>query len=95
MDDFSAQQMRDYIMIADYYAETESPSPQKEVLVETETKLPANVCLIADLKETIFKLRAFTETESNDDLSFGTELGFQRAADMIENIINRYEQNNG
>ena len=82
------------MMIAEYYSQIESPQKEVEILVETEIKLP-NVCLIADLKETVFKLRAFTETESNDDLSFGTELGMQRAADMIENLINRYEQNNG
>ena len=53
-----------------------------------------NVCLLSDLKNAVFKMRAFTESEMTDT-AYGIELGMQRASDMIEHIISRYEAKNG
>ena len=47
--------------------------------------------LLLELNDIVFKLRAFTET--NDDvLAEGIELGMQRAADMIDNMLNRHRE---
>ena len=86
-------QMKEYIMITEHYVQADN---EPEILVEAQEISSVNVCLISDLKDVVFKLRAFTESESNDDLGLGIELGMQRAADMIEQIIYHYsEANNG
>jgi hypothetical protein len=41
------------------------------------------------LLDVVFKLRSFTESQDGE-VGFGIELGMQRAADMIENVIARH-----
>lgn len=47
--------------------------------------------IFEDLHDVAFKLRSYTESQENNDLGFGVELGMQRAAEMIENVIRRYQ----
>jgi hypothetical protein len=69
-----------------------------EALVETdssivpsfdETEVAPPRPLVEELSEVVFKLRSFTESRDGD-IGFGIELGMQRAADMIENVIKRH-----
>ena len=46
--------------------------------------------LLEEMSEVVFKLRAFTESADDGDLALGIEIGMQRAADMIENVLNRH-----
>jgi len=48
--------------------------------------------MVNECKNIVFKLRAFMEDASGGDYALGIEIGMQRAADMIENLIKRYEQ---
>jgi hypothetical protein len=86
MDD-TFQQMREYIGMAENLIGTES-----DVLVEAafyaDTIVPPHP-IFEDLQNVIFKLRAFTESREGD-IGLGIELGMQRAADMIENVISRH-----
>ncbi|CAM6054962.1 unnamed protein product [Sphagnum tenellum] len=55
---------------------------------QTATEHP----VIADLRDLAFKLRSHMETDDNADLAMGIEQGFERAADMIENLIRRHTE---
>lgn len=46
---------------------------------------------IDDLRNLAFKLRAHTENDDGE-YSLGVEMGMQRAADMIENLIRRHTE---
>jgi hypothetical protein len=48
-----------------------------------------NFLILEQLNDIVFKLRAFTESVDGD-YALGIETGMQRAADMIENIINQH-----
>ena len=81
MDDF--QQMRSYIVA------TEQLSHElADALPLTEAVAAPPDMLLEDLENIIFKLRAFMES-SGGEFAFGVETGMARAADMIENALNR------
>jgi len=64
---------------------------QPAVLIEP-APVPAPIgSIFEDLHDVVFKLRSYTESEENNDLGFGVELGMQRAAEMIENVMRRYQ----
>lgn len=62
------------------------------VVLEEDTNMdqasPSPI-ILADLRDVVFKLRAFME-DREGDLGLGIEMGMQRAAEMIENVIARY-----
>jgi hypothetical protein len=60
------------------------------VLEETNVITPPSP-ILEDLQNVVYKLRAFMES-SDGDLGLGIELGMQRAAEMIENVIARHVQ---
>lgn len=72
-------------------AEYGQSSGSQELIVERVAPQPSDAHLLEDLANVVFKLRAFMES-SEGDVGLGIEMGMQRAADMIENIINRYGQ---
>jgi hypothetical protein len=86
MDD-SFQQMREFIGMAENLIGTE-PEGLVEAAFYADTIVPPHA-IFADLQNVIFKLRAFTESREGD-IGLGIELGMQRAADMIENVIKRH-----
>jgi hypothetical protein len=92
MDDYSFAQMREYIMATEYLLQVEPNHDVVESVVVMEAA-PAAIdsSLLQELRDTMFKLRAFTES-ADGDISLGIEMGMQRAADMIENIINHHTQ---
>jgi len=88
---FSLAQMREYIMATEYLMQPEIEKIEEDIVAESETPSePVSSRLVEDLRDVVFKLRAFTESSDNDEMSLGIELGMQRAADMIENVINQY-----
>lgn len=85
--DESFVQMRDFMIMTDNLIGTESAPLQ-----DAATDMTIAVCphaIFEDLEDVVFKLRAFTESREGD-IGLGVELGMQRAADMIENVINRH-----
>jgi len=83
MDDPFAEQMRSFIMAAEPLNR-----PEPELLVESDEPAP-QTSLLVELEDIVFRLRAFMES-SNGDYALGVEMGMQRAADMIENVIKRH-----
>ena len=85
MNDF--QQMREFIEMAENLIGNEP-----EMIIEAASIVDTNVSsqvIFEDLRDVVFKLRAFTESREGD-IGLGIELGMQRAAEMIENIIRRH-----
>lgn len=97
-DSFSSfAQMREYIMATEYLMQPECVD--QEILsdiMESSVVPQANTCLLEDLQDVVFRLRAFTES-ANDEMALGIELGMQRAADMIEHVIfnHRFQEQPG
>lgn len=58
--------------------------------IEPETAAASPV-ILHDLGELVARLRSFMETESGE-YALGVEMGMQRAADMIENLVRRYKE---
>lgn len=86
-----SENMRSFMTVAEMYSvETDADAYilAEEEAIETAPTSGVEA-IMADLKDAVFKLRAFCETESGD-YALGVEMGMQRAADMIENIIRRY-----
>lgn len=87
-----SEQMRNFILVTEALMESYArghftPEPvEEEVIVEEEGPHP----ILTDLHDIVFRLRAFMETEGGD-YALGVETGMQRAAEMIENLIKRYE----
>jgi hypothetical protein len=77
--------MRDFMTMTE--ALNESDNDIATPLDEPEVAPPRP--LVEDLLDVVFKLRSFTESQDGE-VGFGIELGMQRAADMIENVIARH-----
>jgi hypothetical protein len=84
--DKSLVQMRDFMILTESLVEPDE-APIR-LIDEPETMTPMR-SIYEDLQDAVFKMRAFTES-CDGDVGFGVELGLQRAADMIENVINRH-----
>jgi len=84
-------EMRGYILLAEELL----PSASECVLEDQDTSdeaLPVSEPpIIADLRDLAFKLRSHTENEDSEQ-ALGVELGMQRAADMVENLIRRHTE---
>ncbi len=77
-------------LLAHYARATAPVALEPETVVETQEPTPEHPA-IHECREVVFKLRAFMES-AGGDYAQGVEDGMQRAAEMIENIIRRYEQ---
>lgn len=64
--------------------------PMPELVVEAEEEIVEHP-MIQECRDLVFKLRAFMESEGGD-YGLGVEMGMQRAAEMMENVIRRYEK---
>jgi hypothetical protein len=85
-------QMREFITVTEMLSNHQPEEPV--VLAETEVSHPIpDVALREDLDRIIFKLRAFME-DCGGEYAQGVEWGMQRAADMIENALNRHGESN-
>jgi hypothetical protein len=88
------QQMREFIYLTEQqvYADYADLFEQQvgEPLLEEQQEVFEHP-ILHDCRELVFKLRAFMESEGGD-YAMGVETGMQRAAEMVENIIRRYEK---
>ena len=97
-DDF--KQMRGFIEITDEllwaYARVTRPESMmiSESVEEPQSEEEVEHPLLSEARDLVFKLRSFME-DSAGDYALGVETGMQRAADMIENLIRRYEKDDG
>jgi hypothetical protein len=85
--DGSLGQLREYMMITERLMQAEY-GPQEES-IEIAEPVRQEVTLIEDMNDVVFKLRAFMES-TDGEVGLGIEMGMQRAADMIENVLNRH-----
>ena len=95
MDDISFLQMREFILATEFLMPPNEVAHDinnsNDIIMESSE---LSVTMMKELKDVVFKLRAFTESV-DDNMALGIEMGMQRAADMIENVIKRYEDGNG
>jgi hypothetical protein len=82
------ESMRNFIVLAEHYIassvdeEVETP---EEIVVESAP----DAAILHDLDVLATRLRTFMESEGGE-FALGVETGMQRAADMIDNLIRRY-----
>ncbi|RYD78923.1 MAG: hypothetical protein EOP84_13680 [Verrucomicrobiaceae bacterium] len=80
--------MRNFIVLAEAYI-----AAPEEVEVEVAPEIVAEVApsalILHDLDILVTRMRTFMESESGE-YGLGVETGMQQAADMIENLIRRY-----
>jgi hypothetical protein len=92
-------QMREFMEIALSYTNDAQYDEQPQVLEEDVVPLFAPVekhPLIEGMETLVSTLRSHMENEDNQDVATGVEMGMNRAADMIENLIRRHgEENSG
>lgn len=50
--------------------------------------------LMSEMNDVVFKLRAFMES-TEGDVGLGIEMGMQRAADMIQSVLDRHGEQIG
>lgn len=84
--------MRNFIVLAEDYAAANAgvEAPEPEPLVETDD--PAAPVLLRELADAVHRLRAHLEPADADPAqALGVEIGMQRAADLIESVIRRFE----
>jgi hypothetical protein len=94
VDSVYTEQMKAFIHIVSEYGvlvESEGQYSDPQILTESVSNNPNNPFL-AECRDIIFKLRSFMESESEGDHALGVEEGMARAADMLENLVARYEK---
>ncbi len=85
--------MRDFIMITERLIgadRQETIADRQESISDEPVLPPVSITLVEELRQIVFKLRAFTDL-SDDATAYGVETGMQRAAEMIEHIIMRHQ----
>lgn len=65
---------------------------REEVIITEDAQVQPHNPLEDEFNRLIFKLRAYQDPDSGD-YSAGVEAGMSRAADMIENMLNRLRGN--
>lgn len=87
--------MRNYIILAEDFVLGSNETNAVAEPEKPEEKMDDTKALLAELNETAQRLRSHMETDdSNPDQSYGVELGMQRAADLLEAIIRRFDGDN-
>jgi hypothetical protein len=89
MDDLSFQQMREFIGMTENLVGSDRALLAEDTNPVEPDMVPSLYLMFEDLQNVVFKLRAFTESREGD-IGLGIELGMQRAADMIENVLKRH-----
>ena len=85
-------QMKQFIVLTEellsHYASATKPVISEPIIEEESTEIEEHF-IIQECRDIVFKLRAFMEDAAGGDYALGIEIGMQRAADMIENMIRR------
>jgi hypothetical protein len=82
------ESMRNFIVLAEAYI----AAPEDDVVEtvqETVVEPAPSALILHDLDILVTRMRTFMESESGD-FGLGVETGMQQAADMIDNLIRRY-----
>lgn len=84
------EQMQNFIILAESLS---VEALAEETVVETEVAegVPPTHAIFEELGQISFRLRTFMESEGGE-YALGVEMGMQRAADMIDNVISRHSQ---
>lgn len=80
--------MRSFIILAEAYVASPEDT-EVETVQETVVEPAPSALILHDLDILVTRMRTFMESESGD-YGLGVETGMQQAADMIENLIRRY-----
>ncbi|RYD63841.1 MAG: hypothetical protein EOP83_11140 [Verrucomicrobiaceae bacterium] len=84
-------EMRGFIVLAEALSNAPLDIEADELSEDEHETGPVTPVIVHDLEELVFRMRGFMETETGD-YALGVEMGMQRAADMIENLIHRYSK---
>jgi hypothetical protein len=93
MDWNSANQIRNYIFLTETFETEPTSEIVPETISEAETK-QVDDRMVGDLRDLVERFRSLMET-SGGDYALGYETGMQKAAEMLENLINRHEDKRG
>jgi hypothetical protein len=89
------EQMREFILLAGTLREHGTELLTEDIVAAGDAPdLAVAPVLLSDLRDVVFRLRAFTESSEDGDVALGIEIGMQRAADMIERVLRSYEDGN-
>jgi len=88
-----ANQMRTFILLSDYLGNNNDAPLMEEAPPPSEPEGASSLIIISDLNDLVTRMRSFMETSSGD-YALGVEMGMQRAADMIENLVKRHTEGN-
>ncbi len=87
-------QMREYISLAESFMQALVPDHDTDVAVASsviDVFDQPEEAIIGDLRGLAFKLRSYVDGDAVDaQQALGMEIGMQRAADMIDNLVRRY-----
>lgn len=85
--------IRDFIIITEsMFVEQNVSHPVEEVLMEHALPPHLNSEVEEQLRDVIFKLRSYRDHNSGD-YAAGVEEGMAKAADMLDNLIERLRDN--
>ena len=87
-------QMKEFILLTEDLLAFYGAKPVDTMIVEEAPVIqdPIEGKIITECKDLIFKLRSLMEDDSSGEYALGVEMGMQRAADMIENLVKRFEK---
>jgi hypothetical protein len=88
----SQEDIRNYIEIASTMITESEQILREEVIITEDAQVQPQSQLDDEMTSLIFKLRSYQDPDSGE-YSAGVEAGMSRAADMIENMLNRLRGN--
>jgi hypothetical protein len=88
----SKEDIRNYIEIASTMLTESEEVVRDEVIITEDAQVQPHNDLEDEFNRIIFKLRSYQDPDSGE-YSAGVEAGMSRAADMIENMLNRLRGN--
>ncbi len=83
--------MRNFIVLAESLDEGSFDMTAEEPVQGEPVATEVTPIILHDLEELATRMRGFMETESGE-YALGVEMGMQRAAEMIENLVRRYKE---
>lgn len=84
------EQMQNFIVLAESL-NAEILAEETDVETEAAESVAPTHAIFEELAQVSFRLRTFMESEGGE-YALGVEMGMQRAADMIDNVIGRHTQ---
>ncbi len=88
----SNEDIRNYIEITSQMITESEEVLHEEVIITEDAQVPTPNPIEDQMDNLIFKLRSYQDPDSGE-YAAGVEAGMSRAADMIENMLNRLRGN--